>query len=89
MLSRSTLHSLFLTYTSQVPEAILMFYNSFVIINHSNKTLRIVALSVHQTGGNVSEAYQASVARIEELLARLNQRRVRLIVDHVNSEGSP
>lgn len=53
----------------------MMYYNSFIVINHSNKTLRAVALSIHKEGFN-SESYETAVARIDELVARLHQRKV-------------
>jgi hypothetical protein len=51
-----------------------MFYNSFVVINHSENTLRVVALFVHKQGSeNSAAAYEAAEARIQELYQKLKQ----------------
>jgi len=59
----------------KIPEAILLMFNSFVIIDHERKTVKAIALSVCNSADN-TESYQAAVARIEDMTAKISERAV-------------
>jgi anthranilate synthase component 1 len=54
-----------------LPEAAFMLAHTIVVFDHARQRLQIVA-SADLTRGNVRAAYQRAVARIDEIIARLN-----------------